>query len=111
MKSLFMRIKVIPFALCILCVVFFAACSGSNRVVLTSADGSKKLIYDAGNFKSQVETPDDIAILYKATAETMQDAANAKAIVTVNEITDAMDKNDYRKLEQVVVEYRSSHKH
>jgi hypothetical protein len=87
----------------------FLGCSDS-KVVLQSQDGSRKLIYDPDHFRPQVETPQDIAILIRAAAETLTNAVADQSFVTVQEISSAMDADDWRRLEQVVVNYRASHK-
>jgi hypothetical protein len=89
--------------------VLVASCSGS-KVVLQGKDGGKKLVYDAANFQPQVETPEDINILLSATAETLSEAAGSSSLVTVQEISDAMEKSDWRRLELVVVQYRATHR-
>jgi hypothetical protein len=89
--------------------MFLIGCSDS-KVVLQGTGGGKKLVYDPNNFQPQVETPEDIAILIQAAAETMTNAASAQSIVTVQEISDAIDASDWRKLERVVVEYRVAHR-
>jgi hypothetical protein len=58
---------------------------------------------------SHGETPEDIAILVRASAETLTNAAAAQSFVTVQEISDAMNASDWRKLERAVVEYRAAH--
>jgi hypothetical protein len=84
-------------------------CSDS-KVVLQGTGGGKKLVYDPNNFQPQFETPEDIAILVQAAAQTMTNAANDQSIVTIQGISDAMDASDWRKLERVVVEYRAAHR-
>ena len=86
-----------------------AGCSDS-KVVLKGQSGGKTLVYDANNFHPQVETPEDIGTLMTAAAETLTNAANSQSLVTVQNITDAMNASDWRKLEKVVVEYRASHR-
>ena len=84
-------------------------CSDS-KVVLQGTAGGKKLVYDPKNFHPQVETPEDITILIQAAAETMTNAASDQSIVTVQEMSDAIDASDWRKLERLVVEYRVAHR-
>ena len=98
-----------PFALLLIAALLTFGCSGS-KVVLQSKDGGKKLVYDAANFQPQVETPEDISILVGAAAETLSDAAASTSVVTVQEISDSVEKGDWRRLELVVVQYRASHK-
>ena len=104
-----MKIEAYSSFVCILLALLLTGCSDPNRIVLKSADGKKMLVYDAANFKPQAETAEDIAILYKAAGETIKDAGETKAFITIDELFAAMDKNDYRKLERVIVEYRSKH--
>jgi hypothetical protein len=39
----------------------------------------------------------------------MSNAFNDRSVVAVQEISDAMNAGDWRKLEKVVVEYRAAH--
>lgn len=89
--------------------IFLLGCSDS-KVVLPGKDGGRALVYDLNNFHPQVETAQDIVTLVNAAAETLTNAANSQAFVTVQEISDAMQKSDWRQLEKVVVEYRAAHR-
>jgi hypothetical protein len=89
--------------------VILLGCSDST-VVLQGAEGGKKLVYDPNNFHPQVETPEDIGILLQAAAQTLTNAASDQSLVTVQEISDAMNASDWRRLEKVVVEYRAAHR-
>jgi len=87
-----------------------AGCSNSPKVILQEKDGGRQLVYDPDNFMPQVETTEDINILLYEAAETLKVASNNKAVVTAKEITDALNEKDIRKLERIVVDYRSRQK-
>jgi hypothetical protein len=106
MKGLVKRITTL---LVVASISSLAGCSDS-KVVLQGTNGGKMLTYDSKNFHPQVETSDDLAILVQAAAQTMKDAADDKSVVTVEEISDALHADDWRRLERIVVEYRAAHR-
>jgi len=95
-------------ALAIASLTVVLGCSDSH-VVLQNGEGGKKLVYDPNNFRPQVETPEDLSILVHSAAETLTNAAANQAMITVQEISDAMTASDWRRLERVVVRYRADH--
>jgi len=95
--------------LLVVCAVAVIGCSKST-VVLKSADGNKKFVYDCNSFRPQIETGEDIALLAQEAVKTLQDAVKVNAYVSIKEISDAMDKGDWRELEKAVVSYRCAHK-
>ena len=82
----------------------------SEKVKLQSADGKKSFVYECNNFRPQIETAADIAVLVQEAVKTLQDASKANAYLSVKEISEALDKTDWRELEKVVVSYRCTHK-
>ena len=90
-------------------VLLLVGCSDSKVVIQGKPDG-KRLVYDCSNFQPQVETVEDIKILVYAASETISNAVHAQSIVAVSEISDAFEKQDWRRLEKAVVMYKCSHK-
>lgn len=84
--------------------------ASSSSVILQLDKGGKRLVYDCNNFRPQVETPEDIGILVNAAGQTLSAAAQDGSMVTISEISEAMQSSDWRRLERAVVMYRGTHK-
>ena len=97
-------------------ILFLAAlCCGfkpqkSNWVVLASRDGAKTLIYDCRSFQPQVESVEQIETLADALIQTISHAVENKRFATANSMKGAWKARDYRRVEQLVVEYRCTYR-
>ena len=88
-----------------------AAATGCGRqVVLTTDDGSKRLTYDCTNFRPQVESAEQLHVLAAAYGQTMRHAAKHQRVVTFQALQKAFEAQDWRQVEQLVVEYRCANR-
>lgn len=61
----------------------------TNRVVLATDDGTKQLIYDCSNFRSQVETREQLQILAQVCGQTIRHASEYQRVVSAQAMMDA----------------------
>jgi hypothetical protein len=78
----------------------------SNQVVLATDDGTKRLIYDCPNFRPQVESAEQLQVLGAAYGQTVRHASEHQHFVTAQALMDAYKAGDWRRVEQLIVEYR-----
>ena len=98
----------------LLVLVLFAATGcdlqTSNQVILATDDGTRKLIYDCSNFRPQVETGEQRQLLSQASVQIIRHASAHQRVVSAQAIRDAYKAKDWRRLEQLVVEYRCTNR-
>jgi hypothetical protein len=82
----------------------------SNQVVLATDDGAKRLIYDCSNFRPQVESAEQLQVLAAVCGQTIRHASEHQRVVTAQALMDAYKARDWRRLEQLVVEYRCANR-
>jgi hypothetical protein len=73
-------------------------------------DGSKRLIYDCANFQPQVESVEQFQVLTAACGQTIRHASEHERVVTAQALMDAYKARDWRRVEQLVVEYRCANR-
>jgi len=89
--------------------ILLAGCSDS-KVVIQARTGGKQLVYDCNNFRPQVETAEDLQILMQVASETASNAVREQSVVVASEMSEAFEKQDWRRLEKAVVMYKCNHK-
>ena len=96
----------------LLALAVLTACGpmASNQIVLATDDGTKRLTYDCSNFRPQVASAEQLQILVQASGQTIRHASDHQRVVTVQAIMDAYRARDWRRVEQLVVEYRCAHR-
>ena len=99
-------------AVLLVLVAAFSGCGPrtSNQVVYATDDGAKRLFYDCDNFRPQVETAEQLQILLAAYGQTVRHATEHKHIVSAQALTEAYRARDWRRVEQLVVEYRCANR-
>jgi hypothetical protein len=103
-----MRATVSLNAVCCVLTILLTSCGNSNEIIL--GERSDKLIYDCSNFQPSAETPQQIAVLMQAYAQTLVHAAQNQNLVTLEALQAAEKHSDWRTMERLIVEYRCSHK-
>jgi hypothetical protein len=99
-------INIIIFLLTILLSTNLFASSVSKKIVLESQDGERKLFYDCNRFRHQVKEGGDIKILMQYISSTMKGLVQNNDVVTARALEVAFDREDIRRIEKIVVEYR-----
>jgi len=80
--------------------------NGAKEVILKSQDGNRKLIYKCDEFRHQAKQGEDLRILMPYMSSTMKDLVKNNDVITANALEIAFDREDVRRIERIVVEYR-----
>ena len=82
----------------------------SKEIVLQSQNMDKKLIYRCDAFRHQVKQGEDLPILMPYVPSTMKGLVQNNDVITAQALERAFDRNDVRRVEEIVVEYRCNMK-
>ena len=80
----------------------------AKEIVLESQDGNRKLIYKCDEFRHQVKQGEDLRVLMSYISSTMKGLVKNNDVITADALDVAFDRNDVRRIERIVVEYRCS---
>ena len=80
----------------------------AKEIALESHDGNRKLIYKCDEFRHQVKQGENLRVLMSYISSTMKGLVKNNDVITADALDVAFDRNDVRRIERIVVEYRCS---
>ena len=80
----------------------------AKKIVLEFQGGSRKLIYNCDAFRHQVKQGEDFRVLMQYMPSTMKGLVKDNDFITADALDVAFDRNDVRRIEKIIVEYRCS---
>ena len=78
----------------------------AKKIVLESQGGSRMLIYNCDAFRHQVKQGEDFRVLMQYMPSTMKGLVKSNDYITADALDVAFDRNDVRRIEKIIVEYR-----
>ena len=87
---------------------YLLACTEQRPLVLIDADGSHRLEYDCNDIKPQAESAEDIEVIRVNLEGITNDLRNQQKLVTLQSIARVAKRQDFRRLERIVVHYKCS---
>jgi hypothetical protein len=79
-----------------------------SEITLESGDGSRTLTYSCGDFSHQAERVEDMKILMHHAPKVMDKMIEREMIVSAESLTSAVQSNNFRRAEELIVEFKCS---